>query len=143
MKLIAYAQCLFSAVSLQELPSLEQQIVESCETAALLEGSHARLTDEAVDLFWQLRNWPVLLEEQVAAAKDHLLLARDEHKHQLKRDQAQLQADIDQVQVSRPLLGRSSGARARLEQGWGNGGDTSKDKAFILHWCKAYSSGLC
>ena len=44
----------------------------------------------------------------MAGAKEHLLLARDQHKDQLKQDQAQLQTDLKLLQVSMPCSHRGS-----------------------------------
>lgn len=83
----------------QELPSIQQQIDNSSSTFAVLESSHHPLPDESAVLFWQLRHWPMAIQDELVAARERIESYRNHYKQQLYADQQQLQEDLQRAQV--------------------------------------------
>lgn len=84
---------------MQELPGMQQQIDISTATFMVLETSHYPIFDEAAEVFWTLRYWPIAVQDELAAARDRIFGYRDRYKLQLQADQQQLQRQLQQLQV--------------------------------------------
>lgn len=93
---IADASGLFA---LQELTAMQLAIDDSSATFSILETSHHQLLDEAAEVFWRLRYWPIAIQDELAAACDRLYGYRNRYKLQLQADQQQLQKEMKQLQV--------------------------------------------
>lgn len=76
-----------------------QQLEASSATLATLSHSQFTLPDEAADTYWQLQRWPLVLQEELAAAAERITGYRGEFQEELQQDQQQLQASCQELQV--------------------------------------------